>query len=116
MTFDPFRSPLLPAANLSEVGNASFNVRNTGSNQYLVTALYRDVAVMSLQDRRVILYQHQEKGKLKQGRGPSTVTMAKRSRKKQMAMAEEYGEALGSTLAKTMEVCIATLLYNATLE
>ena len=45
MTFDPFRSPKLPAANQAEIGNASLNIRTAGKNQYLVNSLERDITV-----------------------------------------------------------------------
>ncbi len=103
LTFDPFRSPALPDANLSEVGNSSLNIRHIGRNQYLVTSLYRDCVVMLMQDRDIRLFKHQE-GKVQLGRGPSEAKMVQRSRKQQMNLAESYAESLENALSTEMEV------------
>ena len=54
MTFDPFRSAKLPAANQSEIGNASLNIRSAGKNMYLVQSLHRDISVQVRAGRIII--------------------------------------------------------------
>ena len=111
MTFNPFRHPSLPAANLSEVGNASLNVRTAGKNQFLVYTLNRDIAYFIVQNAFIRMFRSQQ-SKIKQGRGPSVAEVNRRQRNKQMALADAYGEQLSNLWAMVLEVTALFLVVG----
>ncbi len=88
-TFGPYRDPDAAYSNLSEAGNASFNVR--GAPKALLDVTARDIAVQKTMDKKVNDYKTQM-NRVVSGRGPDHLEILKKDRVAQNRRAKVYAD------------------------
>ena len=104
-TFGPFRDPDAALSNLSEAGNASFNVR--GTPKALIDVCRRDVATQLYMDENLKNLGAQETS-VKEGRGPSHQQIVEKDRVAQNKRAREYGKELSNATLQVLERDVLT--------